>query len=63
MLKKSLKTIKSIDIDYILSIDTIKKKNGYLGSVKRTHFLVYREQKGKNQQRVVSQVGGGELSF
>jgi|DEB19_MinimDraft_2_1074335.scaffolds.fasta_scaffold33370_2 hypothetical protein len=51
-LKKGLKTIKSIDIDYIFSIDTKKQKKRYLWSVKRTQFLLCREQKGKNQKKV-----------
>ena len=32
MFKKTLKTIKSIDIDYILSIDTKDKKKGIYGA-------------------------------
>ena len=53
----------SIDIDYILSIDTKNKKKWCLWSVKRTQFFIHRERKGKNQIKSVSLVGGRELSF
>jgi hypothetical protein len=50
MFKKTLKTIKSIDIDYILSIDTKKQKNGCLGSVKRTQFFTSRTKKSEKNK-------------
>jgi hypothetical protein len=58
MSKKALKTIKSIDIDYILSIDTKNKKKRCLWSVKRTQFFIHREGKGKNQEKVYLLSGG-----
>jgi hypothetical protein len=58
VIKKSLKTIKSIDIDYILSTDTKNKKKWCLWSVKRTQFFIHRERKRKKSKKSISLVGG-----